>query len=219
MSRIDKILDKMNLGKISIKTAQKYIELEAHTEECKMFAKQAKYLEKMDIVDMLDQYSKTPEEVVLEKEKIEEIEGLLKEIKGILTTDEFDILWMSAVDGISQENIAKKYNTYHQDISRKCESITQKCAKYLENRRTFIEDIFIPPQSKLTAHSPTVRGYPFEMLQLVSVEGHWRVNQKGHRIYVSKTACLIPEYIGSGVVCNLCIDDMGESKCTRKDVN
>jgi len=155
------------MNKISTETAKKYIELEAHTEECKMFAKQAKFLENMDIIDMIEQYSKTPEEVVLEKEKVEDIENVLREIKEILTPEEFDIIWMYAVDGMSQENIAKKYDINRSTISRKCDSITKKCTECFQNRRTFIEDIFIPPQSKLTAHSPTVRGYPFELLQQV----------------------------------------------------
>jgi len=154
--------------------------------------------------------------LIIEAEKIQEIQNLFNEIKEFLSPEEFDIIYKYAVLGYSQEKIAEFYNTYQRDISRKCESITAKCLEYLQNV-IVTKDIFIPPQSKLTAHSPTVRGYPFEMLQQVSQEGHWRVNQKGHNIYVSKTVCKIPEYVKSK--CTLCTDDMGVSKCTRKDVN
>jgi len=168
------------------------------------------------IDDYINEYADSPEDLVIEAERIQEIQNLFNEIKEFLSPEEFDIIYKYAVLGYSQEKIAELYNTYKMDISRKCETITQKCYKYLKNP-IISRDIFIPPQSKLTAHSPTVRGYPFEMLQQVSQEGHWRTNQRGHNIYVSKTVCKIPEYVKSK--CTLCIDDMGVSKCSRKDVN
>lgn len=215
----------MKSGKISLDTAKKYIELEAHTEEAKLFSKQAKLLDNIDIYSLIDKYSITPEDVVLEEEKISEISSVLKEIQEILTPMEFDILWLKSVEGYSQAKIADRYNTYQRDISRKLEEITAKCLDNFKDRLVIIREIFVSPQSKLTAHAPTVRGYPHELLQQVSVEGHWRKNRKGINTYISKNECRIPEYLqssynGENCWCTLCADDLNDfSKCSRLEVD
>ena len=54
---------------------------------------------------------------------------LIDEIKSILTDKEFDIFYMSSVMGYSVRDIAKKYNTSHETIS-KC---IIKCKNTLKN--------------------------------------------------------------------------------------
>jgi predicted DNA-binding protein YlxM (UPF0122 family) len=153
---------------------------------------------------------------------MEEIVELLQVIRSKLTEKQWDILWLSAVDGWTQEKIAEKYGTYHMKISRILKKTQEICAKLLSNPIIVPEELFRQPQSKLEAHSPETAGYPYEILQNVNDGGQWKNCGRGGKRWVTKSTCRIPEYLQesfgiSNVRCGLCWDDFGGNKCKRKE--
>ncbi|WP_371380732.1 RNA polymerase sigma factor [Sporomusa aerivorans] len=163
----------------------------------------------------------TPEDVLLEKERMEEIAELLQLIKRNLSEKQFDILWLYSVEGWTQEEIAKKYETYHMKISRALKKTHEICAKIILDP-TIVQELFRDPQSKLEAHSPETAGYPYEMLQECNNGGEWKNCGRSGKRWVSKSICRIPEYLQDSfgdlsTTCGLCTTDEGDNKCARKE--
>jgi predicted DNA-binding protein YlxM (UPF0122 family) len=179
---------------------------------------------------LLDEYliqtAVTPEEVLLEKERMEEIAALLQLIKGNLSEKQWDILWLYSVEGWTYEEIGIKYGIKRAAICRYIRRITEKLNKLVNNsgaNPTISEELFREPQSKLEAHSPETAGYPYEIMQNCSMTGEWKSCGRNGKRWVSKVTCRIPEYLkesfGSPVACGLCTDDWGNDKCEHKEDN
>jgi predicted DNA-binding protein YlxM (UPF0122 family) len=151
---------------------------------------------------LLDEYliqtAVTPEEVLLEKERMEEIAALLQLIKGNLSEKQWDILWLYSVEGWTYEEIGIKYGIKRAAICRYIRRITEKLNKLVNNsgaNPTISEELFREPQSKLEAHSPETAGYPYEIMQNCSMTGEWKSCGRNGKRWVSKVTCRIPEYL------------------------
>lgn len=176
-------------------------------------------IKRISIDDYLEKSSVTPEEIVLEKERMESIVDLVNLLKKNLSEKAFDILWLSVVEGWTQEKIAGKYGTYQQNISRIIEKTQKTCVSLLPNP-TIVQELFREPQSILVAHTPESAGYPHEFLQDVNNGGEWKSCGRSGKRWVTKSICRLPEYFqesfnSSSVVCPLCTDDGGVNYCTR----
>jgi|GEM_PF-5269733 len=178
-------------------------------------------IKKQLIGECLEKLSVTPEDILVEQERLEEIIQLVLFIKNTLSEKEFDILWLSTVEGWTQDKIAKKYNTYQKNISRILKK-TQKCCLRLLSNPTILSSLFREPQSKLEAHSPESIGYPYEFLQDINDGGEWKNCGRSGKKYYTKSKCALPEYFegafgDSTTVCSLCYDDWGVNHCTRQE--
>ena len=215
LDRLRKIIDDLYKKKISNHTANErlsFLSWQEHEHQCR----HDKSIRRKVMDEYVVKFARTPEEVILDAEKIEEINALLAEIKSNLTPQEWDILYMSAVEGRTQEQIATKYDTYHQAISRKLDTIKEKCAKITQNG-IYSGEVFYEKESTLEAHSPTSLGYPHEFLQHINTGGYWWTKRDGKKIFISRDECRIPEY--AKAKCSLCFDNNGKSTCSRKEVN
>lgn len=215
LDRLRKIIDDLYKKKINVSTAQNRLSF-IDWENSKDQYRHDKKVRKRIMDEYVVKYARTPEEVILDAEKIEEINALLAEIKGNLSTQEWDILYMSAVEGRTQEQIAQKYDTYQREISRKLEHIKEICLKITKNS-IYSGEVFYERESTLEAHSPTSLGYPHEFLQHINTGGYWWTKRDGKKIFISRDECRIPEY--AKAKCSLCFDNMGKSTCSRKEVN
>lgn len=178
-------------------------------------------IKRVSISEYLLNTSVTPEDVLLEKERMEEISRLVILLKDNLSEKSFDILWLYAVEKWTQGEIAEKYSTYQRNISRILDKIQKTCLKLLSNG-TITSELFREPQSKLEAHSPETAGYPHEILQNCNDGGEWkRCGRNGLR-WITKSTCRLLDYLEESfgddlTTCGICWDDFGENRCKRKE--
>lgn len=163
--------------------------------------------------------SVTPEEVLLEKERVETIIDFVIILKKKLSGKAFDILWLSAVEGWTHGEIAEKYGRERSTITKFLGKTQKKCTK-LFPYGTIVQELFREPQSILEARSPESAGYPHEFLQDVNNGGEWKNCGRSGKRWVTKSICRLPEYFqesfnSSSVACPLCTDDWGVNYCTR----
>lgn len=179
--------------------------------------------------DYLAQMSETPEDILLEKERLSEITKLMAFIKDQLSEKAFDVLWLYTVEGWTQEKIADKYKVTQSAIAHYIKKISKKLQQILINSSfnpINTKELFQQPQSKLEAHSPEIMGWTHEFLQEVSIEGQWKYLKNGRKVYESKTRCMIPEYFEdcfyqgtAKIFCSICWDNFGQNSCTRLESN
>lgn len=215
LDRLRKIIDDLYKKKISLSRAQNQLGFLDWKSDIETY-RQEKRIRKRIIDEYVVKFARTPEEVILDAEKIEEINALLAEIKGSLSTQEWDILYMSAVEGRTQEQIAQKYECDQATVSRKLQHVREVCIKIAE-KTNISGEVFYEKESTLEAHSPTTLGYPHEFLQHINTGGYWWTKRDGKKIFISRDECRIPEY--AKAKCSLCFDNNGKSTCSRKEVN
>lgn len=162
-------------------------------------------------------HNRTPEELVIEKENQEELLEFISKVKEIIGPKSFEILWLSAVEGWTQDRIAERFSVKQQTINEHLQRITQRLSSdpSLQYARVLLQK----PPSTLEAHSPEHQiNYPSDFLQRVSIAGKWRGKK-----YQTKTICKIPEMLREcfqdhKTVCPRCFDDFGVNSCSRKDI-
>lgn len=175
------------------------------------------YIEKMSV---------TPEDVLLEKERIESISELIDIIKQQLTNKEFDILWSSIIDGETHDSIAARYDISRVAITQQLKRTYSKCQKIIlslpngDDYKELLQD----RESILTAGAPESRGYPHEFLQEVNIGGEFKTSKSGRRKYISCEQCQLPEYFQAcfgdkETKCTLCTNEFDENTCSRKKDN
>jgi len=182
-------------------------------------------IKKQLIGECLEKLSVTPEDILVEQERLEEILQLVLFIKNTLSEKEFDILWLYAVEGWTYERIGEKYSIKKAAICRYLKRIFKKVNKHVNFsyfNPTILSSLFREPQSKLEAHSPESIGYPYEFLQNINDGGEWKNCGRSGKKYYTKSKCALPEYFegafgDSTTVCSLCYDDWGVNHCTRQE--
>lgn len=156
---------------------------------------------------------KTPEEIVLEKERHAEILSMLKLVREIIGDKYYKILCLYAVNKWTQQRIAEHVGLTQQRVYSILRQIPIKiasvCKDYPEFYSLINKNSLLPLSSLLEASSPESIGYPFEFLQNVSVGGSWSTNRRGKKTYISHKSCLLPQYFkdsfhNDNVVCTLC---------------
>lgn len=170
---------------------------------------------------ILKQHSATPEEILVEKERQQEIIDLLLYIRATVGEEEFKILWLYVVEGLTQQQIAEKCHTYKQNISRILKRILEKVQKKCDKHPDFCvviwrEHLFSDPVKEAGSSKHKI-DYPHEFLQAVNAGGHW---QQGK--YISGKECRIPEYLAeafgdSETKCPICMEENGDYHCTRQE--
>jgi RNA polymerase sigma factor (sigma-70 family) len=224
ITRLEKIISDLQLNNITKDDALKYIEFEDWREQYNGHKKDM-LLKEFLIDDCIQHMSVTPEEVFLEKERLQEIIICLLRIKSKLKPKAYDILWLYIVKGKTQEEIAVDFNVSQSAIAQYIKRISKKIKNDIINMYpsgTYIEELFKEPQSTLEAHSPTVNGYPYEFLQDVADEGEWRTYKNGRKRYITKSKCVLPEYFQEcfgdpNTKCSLCFGQFdGDNKCKIK---
>ena len=221
MDKIAKLLDDYRRNIIDDKQLQSRLDAMAFLEENRATIDQQRLMQK--IAEQGLPIHKSPEEVLLEKERRIEILNLLEQIRLIIGDYKWKIFCWYVIDNLSQDKIGKRLNKSQQAISSMLKRIQKKIFKYLEKYVVKDGDFSyiyegLNPIFVKTTHSLTILGYPVDFLQQAGKGSRFKTKKNSAKRYT----CLLPEYIradGSNTVCSLCYDEAGNSKCTRKRVN
>lgn len=222
IDRLGKIFIDLKENVIDIKTAQERLDFLEWDQEVKQYAK-AKVRQQYFYDCLLNKYQQehnmNPEDVVIQKENLMETTEFLLKVKGIIGDKSFEILWLSAVGGWTQEKIAEKYNVQKPAICKQLQKIIDKLSS-IEDLQ-YAKELLQKPPSKLEASSPEyLVNYPSDFLMNVSVDGTY--DKKGR--FKSRSMCKVPEMLNEcfgdrKTICNKCWNDYGDNKkCTRKEM-
>ena len=174
---------------------------------------------------LIQEYSrtegKTALDVLVEQESRREAIELLRSIDKILDPTDRKILEYYIIDNMTQEEIAYRLKLNQSAISMRIKRIPLKLKKYSDKIAHFdnySEGNFFITKKYEDRGNKISCGFPFELLQNINVGGYWgKCNGKRNSIYLSRSKCVIPEYLqksfnSNKIVCTLC------TKCKRKDV-
>lgn len=178
------------------------------------------------IDNYIERMSVTPEKVLLEKEKIQDILNIVGIIRDSLINKEFDVLWSSVIERETHESIAVKYNVSRVAITQQLKRIYKKCQTLILSLPNSAEykELFQDRASLLEASKPEPRGYPHVFLKDVNSGGSFRISKRGKRKYISHSKCQLPEYFQAcfkdkNTKCTLCTNEFNENTCSRKKDN
>lgn len=149
---------------------------------------------------LIDQYTRidgiTPLDIMLEKEKRRHIVAMLRFVMPRLNKKSRKVLWLYAVKGLSLVDIGKKLRITTPSVHERIERMHNKILKILLERPEYLDwvEALLPPRSKEVAHAPETRGYPFEIMVMVSV-ACVKVKLDGVMNYRNKWECRMPEYL------------------------
>lgn len=163
---------------------------------------------------LIDEYTKiegmTPLDIMLEKERRREAIAILRAVLPNISRKNRKIIWLYAIKGISLTEIGRRLNISRQGLTKKVDALHKKIDNILIEHKEYFDwvDTFRPPQSIKEAHTPEVRGYPFDVMKTVSVECV-KVKLDGIMRFRNKWECRIPDYLQSSfgdekTVCSLC---------------
>ena len=168
----------------------------------------------------LGDYEKSPEEILIEKERQKEYTHLLWELKKHIGTDNLKILWMYYVDCKSADDISKYFHCSKRTVYRRIRLSMQRAifvAKVLLDHTIIDKDIFFATthiSKPITIRPPS---FPFEMA--IHTPAYTYKYKNEHKV---KYECKLPEYLHEctgtdDVKCSLCYDQYGNNSCSRKD--
>lgn len=217
MDRLAKLIDAYNLGRITLDRLEQELEFQDWQEQAEQGRKRHTLLNiiRNNMYNSFDMLSvKTPEEVVLEMERQKEICECLNAIREIIGDRDYRLLMCYIVKKMYHKAIASHNNLARSTVTTILNSIPQRIKKRVKKYPSICKDNLLPEESRLTACSPRVNGYPFEFLQHISTPGKWGISN-GRRVFKSKDVCRLPEYFerafgDKDTACTLC------DKCRRK---
>jgi RNA polymerase sigma factor (sigma-70 family) len=161
------------------------------------------------IKDYINLYGKTPEEILCERERTDEIVDAYNYITSLLS-DNAKVIWeLHILKGYTQKEIADYIGIKQQTVCRYLNRIKSRLNK--KGVRKTLEKHYIYSlirHSSLKAHAPSSYGYPYEFLMRVNGGGQWQ-SHLGNKIYKSKTICILSNYFSQSfhddkTCCSLC---------------
>ena len=182
----------------------------------------------------------SPEEILIQKEKMEFIITLCRDIKSVLTEKESSLFFKWALGDIGFADIGKKkitsqtrvnirYSKKGRDNAKKkyvevgkaiIKSILTKIRNIYDTRGYLLcKDFLLSPESNKEADVPKEQlGWMCTRLQKTNMGGRWSYNtDRKQKEYKPVIKCTVPEYLTSSFndentpVCSMC-----GIKCSRK---
>ena len=149
---------------------------------------------------------------MLEKEKRRHIITMLRFVMPRLNKKNRKVLWLYAIKGLNLVDIGKRLRITTPSVHERIERMHNKILKMLLERTEYIEwfEALLPPRSQEVAHAPETRGYPFEIMVMVSV-ACVKVKLDGIMHHKNKWECRMPEYLQGAFgddksCCSLCVN-------------
>ena len=172
-----------------------------------------------EISKALPLYAISPEDLLIEKERLASIVRFLSFVKSTIGSIPFQIFVEFVIFKESQSSLAEKYHCSRSGISMSIWRSRLKVYEALEllpSKKVLLQECYdsLVYSSPIIEHDKSSKiGFVFESLRSVCVDSYWRVNPKTKKKrFVCKTRCMLPEYINNpDVVCTLC------KKCSRKN--
>lgn len=181
-------MDDLDNGLISLEEAQQRLEFLSWEEDRNQVNSQNLRIEKL--IDTLENpYGDTPEDILIENERIDTLSKLLLQIKNRVQDKKYNIFIYRYIEGYSQADIAEILEVSHQYVSQVIKELNTILKEFNTEE---LKDYLLPKQSTAVAHKPNILiRYPFE----------FTANLK---------PCKMDEYLPESVICNWC------SNCTNK---
>lgn len=194
----------------------------------------------LDTDTLIDQYmhqeGRPVDEVLVEIENRKLVLELLPRIMDSLDERDRKILERYLIDGWTMDAIGIELGISHQAVSDRLKKLPSKIHKKLPKitcetciyeilGKSIIlaDDITIEIGAPFRSSSPAPTGYPMDLLRAVNRGGYWRYSRPSKKkkpkryspkkLWVTRTVCKMPGYIGENVACTLCD---GRKKCTYK---
>lgn len=196
----------------------------------------------MDDECIIEEYSRvqglSPDEVLMQKERMQAIITIYREIAKVLTAEELEILVRWIIEGRSYADIGRtirpkvktevniSISKQAKDNSAKHANMTgkRKIQKIIRKIKAIVESSILIDCKDLILDNPSMEemntpgfhfGWLCSRLQKINNGGYWGKDHN-KRTYKSKSICLIPEYLQKSfgndhTKCTLC-----GIKCTRK---
>lgn len=210
--RIANLIDEYNRGIIPLERVEEGLEFLAWEQEKDQNNRNLLTSERIKLCKMSSPIENlTPEEILIERERCNDVLDMLKLARRIIGDRDYQILCRYVIDNATQETIAKEFSLTQSTIStildNICVRISDASKKYSYD---MLKETIIAPQSVLEAHACETRGYPYEFLQDVNVGGMWKTTARTNKQkFVSQNRCMLPEYFeqsfkDSNTVCNIC---------------
>lgn len=197
MIKLDKVLDEYRRGVLSEAQLQRELDMMAVLDETEENVAQARIAERVASVSFVT-YSVTPEESVLESERQKDIMNFLGWTRKIVGDKNFSILCWYVIDRMTQETIANRLDISQQAVQQRLKGIKDKVDKYLvyytKNAVYSVREDLLHQHSHDISGDVRSLGYPYEFLQRVNAGGHWHHRRDGRKVYMSREACLLPQY-------------------------
>lgn len=187
--RLESILDDYAAGKISEYRLQRTTDFLARSQDYNQQRKQAR------IVAKLSDYIPTalsPEEIVLEQERLAGVLALVREIRSVLDDESLTVFWHIAVQGRSQEYTAQILHITQPAVSRRYhKAITILRERLGDTARELARDALSAQPSSAVAHTPKeMIRYPSEFLSRLCIGG-----RRGKRVWITHTKCATGDYL------------------------
>lgn len=220
MDGLSSLIDAYNHKLISDKVLSEALESDFMRLERNQMVKQAKVFNRLidnELTISNMPYAKSPEEIVVDSERYRDIVDFLLFLRIILGDIRFEIFISFVLFHVPQKELAIKYHYSRGGIASLVYFSKLKIQSALEqfpSKKVVFDNFYdalvyyVPPPE--SGNSSKV-GFVFESLKQTTCESYWKENKKTHRKkYVVKKKCMIPEYIGEGTICTLCLH------CSRK---
>ena len=226
MDRLASMLDMYNNHLLSEEDLSAELEADLFRLERNQMVKQVKIYNRIVSKELSSSnisYVESPEEILIEKEKGNDVTLCLLFIRYILGKKPFEIFFENVVCKVPQKVLAERYHYSRGGIASLIYysrlKIQNALEKYPSKKKMFSECY-----ESLNYHYPSTYasssskvGFLFEAFKAVCIYTGWHYSKKSKRkIFSSKTMCMIPEYLEGACghrkfVCPLCV------KCSRKD--
>lgn len=121
-----KIIRELRDGTITVDIANQRLSFLDWRENFNQLVRDINFANQHGMDDYIRQYSRNPEDILIEKETIEEELLLIKHILSWLKPDEKELLWAFVVEGERQEDIAKRFGIKQAAVSRRVSRIIKK---------------------------------------------------------------------------------------------
>lgn len=186
--RLETLLEDYAAGRINGYRLQQSFDFHARREDYNQQRKQVR------VVSRLSDYvaSASPEEIVLEQERLADVLALVKNIRTILDDESFNVFWLVTVQGLPQERVAATLHITQPAVSRRY----RRALKMLRERfdgaaRELAMDALSAKPSIKVAHKPKeMIRYPSEFLSHLCIGG-----RKGKRVWITNTVCATGDYL------------------------
>lgn len=227
VDRLATLLDDYEKKKVSLSRVKEALDFDFWKTEYNQGVKQTKLVDRIvdrEIGSSNLSFAKSPEDILIERERFSDIIKCLELIRSILGDKAFFILFENSVFGTPQVLLMKKYHYSKSGLSLlisrsklKIVDFFDKYPSYKPLYRDCFESLVYKGVNIDRASKSIGVGFLFEHLKNVGYDGEWKTSKKtGVKRFVVKSKCMIPEYLEetsgcSDIICPIC------AKCKRRN--
>lgn len=215
MKQLRKAIAKSKRIKSAVNAAIKKLNRCAYTEDRDQDRYNMRVAEQIAYCDGVDipMYSRSPEDIYINKENEKERDELINIINSTLTRTQLKTFKVY-METLNIRETARKLRKSEPVVFRAITAARKKILSCLGNRIEDFKAALLPEQSRRIAHKPVGMGQPYEQEMALADGLSWQ-GAYGIKRYTKSCPCHIPEYLQdtkSGSICTIC-----EESCTRKD--